>query len=66
VVRAFLGEDGKPVRVEVLKSSGCPDLDRAALDAMMKAKFRPARNWGRAVTSTVDQPFEFVLKGKRS
>jgi TonB family protein len=64
VVRAFLGEDGRPVRVEILRSAGCPELDRAALDAMLHARYRPARSWGRPVASTVDQPFQFLLKGR--
>jgi protein TonB len=63
VVRVVIGEDGKPLRVEIVRSAGCRELDEAALDAARTARFRPARRWGRPVVSAIEQPFRFVLRG---
>ncbi len=62
VVRVHIGVNGEPLRVELVKGAGCPDLDRAALEAAAKARFRPARAFGRPIASSVDQPIRFELR----
>ena len=54
--------DGTVVAVSVARSSGFPDLDEAAVKAMRRAVFRPARAGSEAVRSTVRQKLEFRLK----
>ena len=54
--------DGTVVAVSVMRSSGFPDLDEAAVKAMRRAVFRPARAGSEAVRSTVRQKLEFRLK----
>ena len=54
--------DGAVVAVSVIRSSGFPDLDEAAVKAMRRAVFRPARAGSEAVRSTVRQKLEFRLK----
>lgn len=62
VVRVRIGTDGSPLDPQVIRSAGCPDLDLAAIAALRKARFHPARQWGRAVEAVIDQPFRFVLR----
>jgi protein TonB len=62
VVRVEVGADGTPLKVEIVRSAGCPELDQAALDAARRARFRPARRWGRPVAAALEQPFRFVLR----
>jgi len=64
VVRLIVGADGKVRHAEVTRGAGCPELDRAALEAVLCARFRAARRWGRPVESTLEQPFRFKLTGR--
>jgi len=49
VVRALIAEDGSPIKVEVLSSSGHTRLDEAALAAVAKSTFEPATRDGQVV-----------------
>jgi protein TonB len=53
--------DGGAGAVAVARSSGVASLDRAAVDAVRRWRFRPARRNGRTVRSTVRVPVRFAL-----
>jgi TonB family protein len=57
-----VGPTGLVSRVEVIGSSGCGDLDRAAAAAVRRAVFLPAIEGGRPVGVTVRQPVTFQLR----
>jgi periplasmic protein TonB len=59
-VSALIGEDGKVKKVEVEKSDH-PWLDQAAVDAMMKARFTPAKQGDKAVKVWYTQTILFKL-----
>ena len=52
---------GKLGHVKVLRSSGYSRLDRAALDAVKKARFTPARKGNQPITTTRSISFTFRL-----
>jgi protein TonB len=60
-VQVEVGVDGTPLSVSIAASSQSRDLDRAALDAVRKWRFRPAQRDGQAVAGTVVVPIEFRL-----
>jgi protein TonB len=64
VVRATVGTDGRVTHVEVTRSAGCTELDGAAMDAVRRAHFRPAREWGRPVACVIEQPIPFKLRDR--
>ncbi len=53
--------DGSPSKVEVKTSSGSPRLDQAALEAVRKWTFVPARRGSEAVAAPVLVPVSFSL-----
>ena len=53
--------DGTPAGVIVSGSSGSPSLDSAAVGAVQRWKFRPARDHGTAVESDIPVSLNFVL-----
>ena len=53
--------DGRPGKIDIVSSSGYRRLDRAALKAIGRARFIPARIDGRAVDSTQRIAFRFDL-----
>jgi protein TonB len=59
MVRAQIGTDGVPDSVEVANGSGSRHLDRAAIDAVKRWRFRPAMQGGQPTTGTVMVPIEF-------
>jgi protein TonB len=63
VVRVWVSEDGRAMRVELARSSGHDRLDRSALEAVGRWRFVPARKGGQAVAASVLVPVAFVLKG---
>jgi protein TonB len=60
-VQVQVGADGSPLDVSVLESSQSRDLDRAALEAVRKWRFRPAQKNGQPVVGTVIVPIAFKL-----
>lgn len=62
VVRARLDPHGDPQRVEVLRSSGFSLLDEAALAAVRRWRFEPARIDGRPVPAIVQVPVRFRVR----
>lgn len=61
-VRADVGSDGVPTAVAVVDSSGTRELDRAALDAVRRWRFRPGQVDGKPVPGSVVVPIEFALR----
>lgn len=59
-VRVEVGPDGRPSQVSVAQPSGSRDLDRAAVDAVRRWRFHPARRNGEAVSGTVIVPISFT------
>ncbi|MEI7436049.1 MAG: energy transducer TonB [bacterium] len=62
VVWAVIDDTGHSGRLEVRESSGQPALDKAALDAVRSARFRPATHNGVPVAGEISLPFEFRLQ----
>ncbi len=56
-----VGADGTPAAVSLNRSCGHPLLDRAALDAVRRWTFEPARAAGLPVSSSVVIPVRFSL-----
>jgi protein TonB len=54
--------DGRAGSVRLSQSSGFPVLDAAALQAVRRWTFDPARNLGMAVASQVEVPVRFDLR----
>ena len=61
VVRALVGENGRPQEVSVLTSSGDASLDQSALDAVKHWRFAAARRDGMPVRAWVKVPVDFKL-----
>lgn len=59
LVRAQIGVDGVPTDVSVGRSSGSRELDRAALDAVRRWRFRPAMSGELPVSASVQIPINF-------
>lgn len=60
-VRVDVGPDGAPTATSVVESSHSRELDRAALDAVRRWRFRPAMADGRPVGGSVVVPIDFKL-----
>lgn len=54
--------DGKPENVSILRSSGYTLLDRAALDAVRRWVFVPARRGSENIEANVEVPVQFQIK----
>lgn len=65
VVEALVDVDGKIADAKILKSSGNPALDEAALKAALQARFTPAKQRDMFVRVWVSIPFRFTLTGGR-
>lgn len=63
MLRVLVRADGTPAEVEINHSSGFTRLDRAALDAVRKWRFIPARRGDTPVTAPVLVPVSFTLEG---
>jgi protein TonB len=57
-----IDERGRGGEIEVLSSSGYGRLDRAAISALKRARFVPANESGRAVSSVKKIAIRFSLK----
>ena len=58
-VQVVVGPDGNVERMELASSSGDRHLDRAAMEAVRRWRFRPAVRNGQPVAATVVVPLEF-------
>jgi protein TonB len=65
VVEARVLAGGRTAEARVVESSGHDRLDQAALEAVRRARFRPARRDGQAVASWVTVPIRFALRMRR-
>jgi len=63
MVRVAVSADGLPTEVFIKESSGHPLLDEAAVEAVRRWRFSPARSAGRAVAAAVEIPVRFALEG---
>ncbi|MHB9101434.1 MAG: energy transducer TonB [Sulfuricella sp.] len=62
LVRAEVAAGGECLRAELKKSSGAEVLDQAALEAVKKWRFVPAKRGNRAVIAWVEVPITFKLE----
>jgi protein TonB len=62
LLRVFVGADGRVTDIELDRSAGHPDLDRAAIDAVRRWKFEPGRRGSEPIGMWVRLPVQFVLK----
>ncbi len=60
-IKVWIDIKGNPKKVEIIKSSGFPSLDKSAVDALRKGSFVPAMKNNKPVTSTLIQNIEFRL-----
>ncbi|OHE84437.1 MAG: hypothetical protein A2190_12280 [Lysobacterales bacterium RIFOXYA1_FULL_69_10] len=63
LLKVAVGVDGAPGAIAVARSSGSELLDRAALEAVSRWRFRPARRDGDDVASTLEIPIDFRPPG---
>lgn len=61
LVRALIDTDGAPAELEIWKTSGFAMLDNAALTAVRRWRFQPARSGARIIRSWVQVPVHFKL-----
>lgn len=61
LLRISVNADGTAEKVEVLRSSGQPLLDRAAMEALARWRFEPAQAAGQPVAGTIEIPVTFRL-----
>ncbi len=64
VVRIEVGANGEPTEVTLVSRTRSRSLDRAALQAAKRWRFRPAQENGRAVPAAVEVPISFSLEGR--
>ena len=62
LVTCVVDENGKVVSTSIKKSSGNAELDKAAVNAVLKWKFKPAQKAGRNIRATCVVPFNFEVK----
>ena len=60
VMRVVVGTEGRPTEVEIVQSSGVPELDRAAEDGVRAWEFTPATRRGQPVSQTIQVPMSFT------
>ena len=63
LLRVYVEASGLPSKVEIRTSSGSERLDQAALEAVRRWKFVPARQGDQAVPAFVVVPISFYLRG---
>ncbi|MEO6423741.1 MAG: energy transducer TonB, partial [Candidatus Nitrotoga sp.] len=60
-LRVLVDENGRPIQVDVQKTSGSPRLDEAARQAVLRVKFKPHIENGRATSVYAVVPIDFHL-----
>ena len=58
----FINETGAPDKIEIVKSSGFPLLDAAAIKAMKQSQFDPALNGADKIRSRAYATVTFKLE----
>lgn len=61
LLRVDVDSEGSPTNVSVVRRSGSRELDQAAQEAVLKWKFSPAIQGGKAVASSAEIPVDFSL-----
>jgi periplasmic protein TonB len=61
LLRVLVDEQGRSKKIEINSSSGTPALDHAAMQALRRWRFHPARYRDQAVESWLRVPIEFRL-----
>jgi TonB family protein len=61
VVKAYVTEQGRVEQAQVERSAGYPDLDQAAVEAVGRWRFEPARRGRQPMAMWVSIPVKFVL-----
>lgn len=64
-VEVRLNAQGRQLAVQVLRTSGVPSLDKAALAAVRKWQFLPETHSGMGVPSRIHIPIEFAIAAHR-
>lgn len=62
LVSCTVDTNGQVAATSIKQSSGHPDLDKAAINAVNKWKFKPGTKAGRKVKATCIVPFNFEVK----
>jgi protein TonB len=62
LVTCTVDADGRVTAASIKQTSGQPELDKAAINAVNKWKFRPASKGGRKVKATCVVPFNFEVR----
>ncbi len=62
LITCSIDESGQVTGTSIKQSSGHPELDKAAINAVNKWKFKPASKGGRKVKATCVVPFNFEVK----
>ncbi len=62
ILRGTVYKDGRVGDIQILKSSGYPELDRKAMEAFQQFVFIPGKVNGNPVNVNVVVPFNFRLK----
>lgn len=62
LITCVVDDSGRVVSTSIKMSSGHPDLDKAAINAVNKWKFKPAKKGGKSVKATCVVPFNFEVK----
>jgi protein TonB len=62
ILEIEIAADGTVGEVRVIQSPGFPRLERAAIDAVRRARFDPAMRDGKAVGDRITKEFRFVLR----
>jgi protein TonB len=61
IIKAYVTDQGRVAEVQVERSAGHADLDAAAVDAVGRWRFEPARRGRQAIAMWVSIPVRFVL-----
>ncbi len=61
LVRARLDSDGNPAEIVVWRTSGFDLLDHAAMEAVRRWRFEPAKRDGHPIPAWVQVPIHFAL-----
>lgn len=59
LVRAEIGPDGVPTSIDIVDGTGSRALDRAAVDAVRRWRFRPAMANGQPTVGSIQVPITF-------